>query len=407
MNNDPFRTSFDSLEEFADVVSEVLQCPITIEDANHRLLAYSSHDDITDPARISTIIGRRVPEKVINSLWKEGVIPALLNNKEPIRVKSLDDIGLGDRVAVSIWKKDEVLGFIWALEINKKLNEEELALLTKAANTAKNKLLQLHIRKNKKDERFQEFFWKLLTSHFHSDKEIQENFHLLQINPPQSFAVAVFQFQEEITAEEEKQITYLIKINQRLKIILHTVDQKHLIILISLDYIDQPISTLTQFVSVFVQKMESHFGVELITPSFSGVYHHFQSVEKAYREAITVLSMKEKFPMEMKDIHGYQNLGIYQFIDVLLEKRTKDGYENLSLRLLHEYDRKHNSDLVKTLEVFLNNDNNTNDAAKALNVHANTLSYRLKRISEIGEIDLKNPNQKITLYLDLKLEKFK
>jgi DNA-binding PucR family transcriptional regulator len=57
--------------------------------------------------------------------------------------------------------------------------------------------------------------------------------------------------------------------------------------------------------------------------------------------------------------------------------------------------------------VFLNKDSNVHEAANALNVHTNTLNYRLKRISEIGEVNLRDPNQKITLYLDLKLEKFK
>lgn len=406
MTYDPFRENFDSLEEFADVVSEVLQCPVTIEDANHRLIAYSTHDERTDPARISTIIGRRVPEKVINSLWKEGIIPLLLKTRDPIRVKSLDDIGLGDRVAVSIWKQDEVLGFIWALEIDKKLEDEEFVLLKKAANAAKNKLLQLHIRKNKKDERFQEFFWKLLTGHFTDNKEIEENFQLLQIKPPASFAVAVFQFQKDVTSEEEKQISYLIKTNQHLKIILHTVDQHQLILLISIDNLDQPLTQLTQFVETFVNKMEERFGLEYITPSYSSVYHDYQKIENAYKEALKVLAMKEKFPDEIRNIHGYQNLGIYQFIDILLENRTKSNYINYALMKLYEYDKKHHSDLTRTLEVFLDMDSNANEAAKALNVHTNTLNYRLKRISEIGEIDFKNPNQKITLYIDLKLRKF-
>ena len=63
-DTDPFRGEFDSLEEFADRVSDVLKCPVTIEDANHRLIAYSAHDDYTDPARTATIISRRVPEKI-------------------------------------------------------------------------------------------------------------------------------------------------------------------------------------------------------------------------------------------------------------------------------------------------------------------------------------------------------
>ena len=78
--------------EFADRISSVLGCPITIEDGNHRLLAYSTHDDTTDQARIMTIIGRRVPEKVINSLWKDGFIPALLKEDVPIKIGAINDV---------------------------------------------------------------------------------------------------------------------------------------------------------------------------------------------------------------------------------------------------------------------------------------------------------------------------
>lgn len=74
---------------------------------------------------------------MINSLWKEGVIPSLLNSREPIRVKTVDEIGLGNRVAVSIWKNDDLLGFIWALEIDKTLGDEEMACLKRAADEPK------------------------------------------------------------------------------------------------------------------------------------------------------------------------------------------------------------------------------------------------------------------------------
>ncbi len=37
--------------------------PITIEDTQSRVLAYSSSKDVADPARVSTIVGRRVPEE--------------------------------------------------------------------------------------------------------------------------------------------------------------------------------------------------------------------------------------------------------------------------------------------------------------------------------------------------------
>lgn len=407
MIKDPFRASFDSLEEFADMVSEVLQCPITIEDANHRLLAYSTHDDRTDPARIATIIGRRVPEKVINSLWREGVIPSLLNSRDPIRVKTVDEIGLGNRVAVSVWKNDEVLGFIWALEIDKILGQEEMECLKQAADAAKNKLIQLQNRKNKKEEQFQEFFWQLLTSHLSSNEAITSKFHSLQISRPELFAVAVFQFSIDLSRDDEKNIAYLLKTFQQPKNLLYTIDHQQLIMLISLDGIGQPLNKLNTFCEKFVDKMKERFGYESIVQGFSGVYSDLQKVEKSYKEARTVLSIKRKFPIEAKEIHGYQSLGIYKYIDVLIEKAGNDQNENYSLKKLQEYDKKNNTDLVETLEIYLNKDSNVHEAAHALNVHTNTLNYRLKRISEIAEINLKDPNQKLTLFLDLKLDKFR
>ncbi len=404
--HDPFKTAFDSLDEFADLISQVLMCPITIEDANHRLLAYSTHDERTDPARISTIIGRRVPEKVINQLWKEGTIPALLKTQEPIRVKNMNDIGLNHRVAISIWKQDEVIGFIWAIEIDKSLTDEDFILLKKAADSAKNKLLQLQTRKNKKEERSQEFFWKLLTGHLKVNEEIIEHFHSLQLTPPTSYAVLVFQFQENITNKVEQSISYLLKTNQRIKIILYTIDCNQLILLVSATNIENPFNELDQFAKFFVLQMSERYGIKEIKPGYSSIYEDYQKTNKAYKESLAVLSIKGKFPFETKDIFNYQKLGIYQIFDLILEKRRTEDYENYSLKLLHDYDQKHNSNLIETLEVFLNKDNNINDAAKELNVHANTLNYRLKRITEIGDVNFKDPNQKMILYLDLKLEKY-
>lgn len=405
--DNPFKGNYDSLEEFADHISDVLKCPITIEDATHRLIAYSTHDDRTDPARISTIIGRRVPEKVINSLWKDNIIPALLKTVEPIRVRNIDEVGLGNRVAISIWKDKHVLGFIWALEVDKSLSEQDLELLKNAAKVAKNKLLQLHIRKNKKEERYQEFFWKLLTGHITSTEEIEENFRYLQIVTPATFAIVVFTFKEEIKGEFERQISYILKITQKIQPLLFIIDYNQLILMASPGLSKQPLKELNDFIIGFISQMKVRFGVDSIKGSCGTIYDTFEKVEKSYKEALTVLPIKERFTEETKSIYNYQELGIYQFFDLLLEKRQNDRFENYSLKMLEEYDQKHKSNLVETLETYLNKDNNINTAAKELHIHTNTLNYRLKRISEIGKINLHDPNQKMTIYIDIKLNKYR
>ncbi len=398
---DPFQTQFDSLEEFAERISKGLHCPITIEDANHRLVAYSTHTDDTDVARISTIMSRRVPEKIINSLWKTGVIPQLLRSGEPIRVPDIPEIGLYNRIAISIWKNNDVLGFIWAIETNAWGNEQFL-FFKQVAQATTNKLLQLHIRKHRKEEQNQEVFWKLLTGHIISDDHIAEQFQLLQLSVPKNFATVVFRFQE--TIKEEQQISYLLKTMQQFYIPFYTIDQNELILLIA-SASPLTVQTLKTFISSFTDKIKECFRI-VVKGSFGGIHKQLSLIEKSYKQALSVLATKKKFPDQTETIHGYQELGIYQFFDLLLEQKQLGNFDNPTLEKLQAYDKKHQTTLMETFEVFTDCDNNLNQAAKLLNIHVNTLAYRLKRISEVGEIQINNVHEKMKLYIDLKLIKY-
>ncbi|WP_428912636.1 PucR family transcriptional regulator [Niallia sp. Krafla_26] len=401
-----FHTNISNLEELADVISQLLHCPVTIEDANHKLLSYSTHHGVTDPARTSTIIERRVPEKVINRLWKDGTIPHLLSHTEPLYIPTIDDVGLGNRMAISIWHNNEVLGFIWALEMNKAFGQEDKEILQQAAIEAKNIFLKNKIKNSKKEEHVQEFFWKILTKHFHSKKVIQEKFQELKLSIPTIYSITIFQFNEDITDKTEKNINYLLNTIQFPKVIMYTVDQNKLLCLTSLEDSKSSIDLLNKFCHSFITNMHERYGVKPIVQAISGIHRDLLEMEQAYKEALLVLSMKEKFPSDAGHINSYQNLGYYRYLDELIKANKENHYENHVLQKLHEYDVKYNNDLVQTLEVYLNKDSNVICAAKELNIHPNTLSYRLKRISEIGEVDLKDITQKVTLFLDLKLRKF-
>ncbi|MBV7320820.1 PucR family transcriptional regulator [Bacillus halotolerans] len=402
MPKDPFKYSFDRLEDVADHISEVLQCPITIEDVNHKLLAYSTHSDCTDPARTSTIIGRRVPEKVINKLWKDGTIPSLLKTDQPIRVKEIDEVGLSNRVAISIWKNNQVLGFIWALEIQKTLSDDDLLTLKMAANAVRNKLLKLQIRKTKNEERSQEFFWKMLTGHIYQEQDMTDGFNKLGMVVPSEFSVMIIRVNGELTEKTEQQLHYLQETTQQVHALLTTVDSNELIILTA-PKTDRPFQDLKQFAFSTQRQLRERYKIEDASIAIGGIYNSISFVCRSYQEALSVLKAKERFAEETKNLFSFSELGIYQYLDVLDEKRKQMGYFNYSLSKLEQYDRDHQSNMVETLERFIEADSNVNTASKLLNIHVNTLNYRLKRISQIAEIDLKNVNQKFTIYLDIKL----
>ncbi|MCG6183509.1 PucR family transcriptional regulator, partial [Anoxybacillus sp. LAT_26] len=73
-----------------------------------------------------------------------------------------------------------------------------------------------YMRKNKKEERVQELFWKLLTGHISTEDEIRAHLAAMQITAAPQFAVVVFRFAADLTAEMERQISYLLQTTQQL-----------------------------------------------------------------------------------------------------------------------------------------------------------------------------------------------
>jgi GTP-sensing pleiotropic transcriptional regulator CodY len=102
------------LFRLADAAASVVDAPVTIEDANSRVLAYSSRQDRTDPARISTIMGRRVPDEVLARFRSRGVFRELSRGRTTIFVPEQAD-GTLPRLIVPIRMGGELLGSMWAV----------------------------------------------------------------------------------------------------------------------------------------------------------------------------------------------------------------------------------------------------------------------------------------------------
>jgi hypothetical protein len=71
--------------------------------------------------------------------------------------------------------------------------------------------------------------------------------------------------------------------------------------------------------------------------------------------------------------------------------------------LLVEYDARHRTHLVATLRHWLEAFGDVSLAASAAHVHPNTFRYRLRRLAEIGDIDLDDPNARFAAHLQLRL----
>ncbi len=70
-----------------------------------------------------------------------------------------------------------------------------------------------------------------------------------------------------------------------------------------------------------------------------------------------------------------------------------------ALEPLHDYDRNHGGDLLRTLRVYLTLGCNASKTAEALYLHRSGLLYRLGRIEDLLGVDLGSFRERVALEL--------
>jgi DNA-binding PucR family transcriptional regulator len=85
-------------------------------------------------------------------------------------------------------------------------------------------------------------------------------------------------------------------------------------------------------------------------------------------------------------VFTYEGLGPYRYT-LLSEDSVRDRYQDNLARLV-EYERRRGTQLLDTLEAYLDNRGNAVRTSRLLYIHANTLRQRLQRIERVAGIDL-------------------
>jgi hypothetical protein len=133
-------TVHDDLFALADACAALVEAPVTIEDTQSRVLAYSARQDVADPIRVSTIVGRKVPDAVLASLRGRGVFRRLARSSDPFFVPADGD--LKPRLVIPVRAANEWLGSIWAV-VEEPPPAETIRSLTQTASVVALHLLRL------------------------------------------------------------------------------------------------------------------------------------------------------------------------------------------------------------------------------------------------------------------------
>jgi len=118
--------------------------------------------------------------------------------------------------------------------------------------------------------------------------------------------------------------------------------------------------------------------------SYGDVIYDTMGLKKAYNDAVLCMELGKKF--DLKDHIFSYNKMLFEKIVYNVDDKTKQELLGMLKGKFDAFD----SEMIVTIEQFVNCGLNISDAARKLYVHRNTLIYRLDKIKKETNFDIRN-----------------
>jgi PucR C-terminal helix-turn-helix domain len=393
----------------ANAIGSLLDAPITIEDRSSRVLAFSGQQDEADPARVETILGRQVPERYSRILNERGVFRDLHRSDQPLFISPMPDGIEGfsmPRVAIAVRAGDEVLGSIW-VAVSEPLSDERAAALRDAA-----KLVALHLLRVRAGADVQRRLRAdLLSSALEGGSGAREALDRLGLvnQPLMILGVAMSGTEVASTASGAAVAHERQRLSDAFALHLSAVHPRSAAALVGGvtyglvplagagdDGEERAVRIANDFLDRIGDRMRPVVGVGPVARDLAGLAHARACTDRALR--VLREGRGERQVARLEDI---------QVEALMLELRdmvaARGDRPTGSLARLIEYDREHDGKLVETLRAWIDAFGDVTAASAALFVHPNTFRYRLRRVAEVGQINLADPEQRFVAMLQLRV----
>lgn len=374
------------LFRLADVVASVVDAPVTIEDTNSRVLAYSARQDLTDPARVSTIMGRRIPDDVLARFRSRGVFRELSRGRQTIFVPAQRD-GTLPRLIVPIRMGGELLGSMWAV-VTGPVSEARAAAF---ADTAPVVALHLLRRRAHADAQ-RRASAELLRAVLAGKAGPREAVAGLELADEPHRVVIVDTPGSDPTDGEGSRLALLERISQGIGKRAVATELDGLLYAVVPDG-DGP-GSWAELRTALTGRPGTH---RVAAGAPVGIGELAKSRKQA-EETLGVLraGLLDGAIGSFDDL--WTVLALHRAANAAATARVADVGP---LERLRAHDRENNSGYVDTLYEWLRFPGDPRAAARALRIHPNTFRYRMRRLLEIVALDLDDPDVRLALLVQL------
>ena len=131
--------------------------------------------------------------------------------------------------------------------------------------------------------------------------------------------------------------------------------------------------------------------------------HQMQDIHKAYHQAVTAYKLSGK--IVQNNIVSYRELGIYKLLMDQKEETIYSEFVEDTLGNLIKFDQENDTDYLKILKVYFENECSIINTAKSLYCHKNTMTYKINKIKEILGCEILDNENRMKIMVSLHIMK--
>jgi sugar diacid utilization regulator len=388
----------------ANAIAGMVGGAVTIEDPSKRVLAYSTLDDQPiDGGRRRSILGRQVPDiPGMRDLYRrlsstEGV---MTQDASALR-KLLEIDDLRSRSAVAIRAGAQTIGSIWVVH-EERLNEESEQALAEAARIAVPHVIQARAARDV-DRRMRA---EMVLAVLEGRRSSEETASRLGFAPSEQLSLLAFQltsFEPAIDELKRERLVDLVgfycEVFRRSSAAVALGENVYVLLQGERTIPEDRLIRLAEDVRTHAG---SRLGVGLLAAIGSTVenVHDVPRVRREVENVLTVLGgdAKGRTVATVEDVRT--EIVILELCDA---SAGRPGLMRGKLERVLAYDSTHGTDYTVTLRAYLDAFGDVGAAAAQIAIHPNTFRYRLRRLVELFDLDLANPEERLVIELQLRL----
>ncbi len=401
------------LQEIADTLAELLKTPVTIHNLESELLATSCRPDMIGN------LGMKPGdfERGVSALAENNSLPWLLRQPTWRRMR----VGemMVEHFVHPIIVEGRNLGYLCAWEISHEVAPDHQIILNHAATVTALQFMKEEAVKEVECRFRNDFLNNLLGGYLESMEAIVERGRLYgwDLTKPYVLLLANIDNQESYYSSEGFMEDSFWRLKNRLLSIIERV--------VTTTYPDAIITDKSDGIVIFMpvrsswgenevkqrakemaQRIVDHIQKEVDGVSISiGIGRYYSEPvkwKKAYREARQALQIVNSLGTGGEVIH-YDDLGVYRILATFKDKKELEIFCEETIGPLVQYDQEHDSNLLITLETYLQTNGNLKETAKNLFIHYNTLRYRLERIEGLTGKSLADAEDYLSFHVAVKI----